>query len=338
MSAVSRRSWTDKISTGNSSREHLSLQFVPRVVAAQLVVIALTLLTTAAVASDSGSPTALPDAPSSVVALRSNVLVADLSKTQPLPSAAASAAQPETHPSILHRAVLDQKDIYSAPFYGRNLKWDLLFLAATGGFIAGDRYISRAVNPNHATVSQDISNIGLYSMAASVGGLFLSSLKTQDAHARETGFLSAEAFANMAAVLSFTQLIAGRERPTEGTGNGRFWQNNTLGSSFLSAHSSFTWTMASVVAREYPKPWVRWLVYGTATTVSVTRVTGLKHFSSDVEVGGVFGYLIGQHIFNGHCSPGLSASCHSSRKNAKAKDSDKVIVTAPPSPGTHYEP
>jgi hypothetical protein len=40
----------------------------------------------------------------------------------------------------------------------------------------------------------------MYSMTASVAGLWLSSLKTQDAHARETGFLAAEAFANTAAL------------------------------------------------------------------------------------------------------------------------------------------
>jgi membrane-associated phospholipid phosphatase len=302
-------------------------KFVTRMAVAQFVLFALALLTTAAYASDSGSPTTLPDAPSAVVALHSNVLLEDASKTPHLAFGATSSDEPDSQqdarPSLLHRAIWDQKSIYTAPFHRRNLKWDFLFLAATGGFIAGDRYISRAVNPDHATVSQNISDVGLYSMAASVGGLFLSSLKTQDAHARETGFLTGEAVANMAVVLGFTQLVAGRERPTEGTGNGRFWQNNALGSSFPSAHSSFTWTMASVVAHEYPKPWVRWLVYGTATTVSVARVTGLKHFSSDVEVGGVFGYLIGQHMFNAHCTPGLSPSCHSSKKSAKAKDSGK---------------
>jgi hypothetical protein len=292
------------------------------VIAAQFVVIALTLLTTPVSASDSGSLTALPDAPSAVVAPRSQFLVADLSKTQAQSAGAAlpdeSTSQPEVRPSILRRAVQDQKHIYAAPFHRRNLKWDLLFLAATGGLIGADTHISRAVNPDHSTISQDISNVGLYSMAASVGGLFLSSLKTQDTQARETGFVSAEAVANTAVILSFTQLIAGRERPTEGNGNGRFWQNNALGSSFPSAHSSFTWTMASVVAHEYPKPWVRWLVYGTATTVSATRVTGLKHFSSDVEVGGVFGYLIGGHIFKAHCKLGLSPSCHSLGMTARA--------------------
>jgi membrane-associated phospholipid phosphatase len=190
-----------------------------------------------------------------------------------------------------------------------------MFAIVAAGLIASDKHISGELPRDHVDVSQHISDIGLYSMSASVAGLWLSSLKTQDDHARETGILAAEAFANTAAVLGLSQFIAGRERPTEGSGNGRFWQNNALGSSFPSAHSSFTWTMASVVAHEYPKPWVRWLVYGTATTVSVTRVTGLKHFPSDVVVGGTLGYLIGQQIFNAHCLPGLSSHCRSFNKD-----------------------
>jgi len=53
------------------------------------------------------------------------------------------------------------------------------------------------------------------------------------------------------------------------------------------------------------------LVYGTATAVSVTRFTGGVHFSSDVVVGSVLGYLIGRHIFRVHCKEGLSEDCHS---------------------------
>jgi membrane-associated phospholipid phosphatase len=97
-----------------------------------------------------------------------------------------------------------------------------------------------------------------------------------------------------------TQLIAGRERPLEGSGHGRFWVNNAFNSAFPSQHSGLTWSIASVLAHEYPQPWVQFLAYGTATTVSVTRVTGLKHFPADVAVGGVFGYFIGQHIFHAH--------------------------------------
>jgi membrane-associated phospholipid phosphatase len=297
----------------------------------------LTLLATTAVAAETGSPTVLPDAPSAVLAQRFHGPTENTSKTQPLPPDTASsdgpAAQEDARPSILRRAMRDQKEIYSAPFHRRNVKWDFLFLAATGGLIAGDRHISGALSRNHADVSLHISDVGMYSMTVSVAGLWLSSLKTQDAHARETGILAAEAFGNTAAVVGLTQLIAGRERPTEGSGNGRFWQNNALGSSFPSGHSSFTWTMASVVAHEYPKPWVRWLVYGTATTVSVTRVTGLKHFPSDVAVGGAFGFLIGQQIFNAHCVPGLSSHCRSSRKSVKSKE--RRTISAQTNPATN---
>ena len=277
----------------------------------------LTVLLTSAAAFGAVLPTPLPDAPSAVLAERFQGSAEDAAKPQPLPPGSASAADPATQdarPSVFRRAILDQKEIYTAPLRRRNVKWDILFLAVTGGMIAGDKHISGTLSRDHVDISQHISDIGLYSMTASVAGLWLSSLKTGDAHANETGILAGEAFANTAALVGLTQFVAGRERPTEGTGNGRFWQNNTLGSSFPSAHSSFTWTMASVVAHEYPKPWVKWLVYGTATTVSVTRVTGLKHFPADVAVGGGFGYLIGRQIFRAHCAAGLSSGCRSRKR------------------------
>jgi hypothetical protein len=277
----------------------------------------LTLLLATATAFGSVLPTPLPDAPSAVLAERFQGSAEDAAQPQPLPPGSASAADPATQderPSIFRRAILDQKEIYIAPLRRRNVKWDILFLAVTGGMIAGDKHISGTLSRDHVDVSQRISDIGLYSMTASVAGLWLSSLRTGDGHANETGILAGEALANTAAIVGLTQFIAGRERPTEGTGNGRFWQNNTLGSSFPSAHSSFTWTMASVVAHEYPKPWVKWLVYGTATTVSVTRVTGLKHFPADVAVGGGLGYLIGQQIFRSHCAAGLSSGCRSRKR------------------------
>jgi membrane-associated phospholipid phosphatase len=106
------------------------------------------------------------------------------------------------------------------------------------------------------------------------------------------------------------QLLSGRQRPIQGNGNGLFWRNNALNSSFPSGHALFTWSMASVIAHEYPRPWVKWLVYGTATAASVTRFSGREHFPSDMAVGGVIGYLIGRHIFQAHCREGLSEGCH----------------------------
>jgi membrane-associated phospholipid phosphatase len=201
---------------------------------------------------------------------------------------------------IIKRGVRDQKEIYAAPFHRQNLKWDALFLVATGGLIAVDRHAAGAISHNNLTISQHISDVGLYSTMATTGVLYLSGLVRKDDHARESGFLGFEAFGNTLVVDAVTQLITGRERPLEGSGHGRFWVNNAFNSSFPSQHSGLTWSMASVLAHEYPRTWVQFLAYGTAATVSVTRVTGLEHFPADVAVGGVFGYFIGQHIFHAH--------------------------------------
>jgi membrane-associated phospholipid phosphatase len=249
--------------------------------------------------------TPLPDAPS---ALESSAIpVSQLRFPAPTgsqgPTNQQSANQNASDRSLvglIKRGLRDQKEIYSAPFHRQNLKWDALFLVATGSLIAADKYITGAISHNNLTVSQDISNIGLYSTLATTGVLYLSGIARKDDHTRETGFLGLEAFGNTLVVDAVAQLIAGRERPLEGNRNGRFWVNNALDSSFPSQHSGLTWSMASVLAHEYPKPWVQLLAYGTATTVSVTRVTGLKHFPSDVAVGGVFGYFIGQHIYHAH--------------------------------------
>jgi membrane-associated phospholipid phosphatase len=205
----------------------------------------------------------------------------------------------------------DQKEIYSAPFRGPNLKWDALFLAGTGILIATDRQASRAMPGNHVDISRNISTAGLAGTSAAAGILWFTGMVTHNDHARETGALSAEALANAAPVYVGLQLLTGRERPIEGTGNGRFWRNNALNSSFPSGHALFTWSMASVIAHEYPRPWVKWLAYGTATAVSLARFTGREHFPSDVAVGSLFGYLIGRHIFNAHCKEGLSEGCRS---------------------------
>jgi membrane-associated phospholipid phosphatase len=209
----------------------------------------------------------------------------------------------------LRRFGRDQADIYSAPFHRSNLKWDALFLGGTGIMIATDSNASGALPRNTVNVSRNISNAGLYGTSAAAGVLWLSGIATHNEHARETGALSAQAFANALPFYVGVQLISGRQRPEEGNGNGLFWRNNALSSSFPSGHALFTWSMASVIAHEYPRPWVKWLVYGTATAASVTRFSGREHFPSDMVVGSAIGYLTGRHIFRAHCREGLSEGC-----------------------------
>lgn len=122
--------------------------------------------------------------------------------------------------------------------------------------------------------------------------------------------LNWKAPANTFLIYAPMQLIAGRQRPGEGNGNGHFLTHHALNTSFPGGHAMFTWTMATVLAREYPKPWVRTLAYGTALTVTASRLLARDHWSSDMFVGSVLGLAIGTHIFHSRCAPGLSQSCH----------------------------
>ena len=207
------------------------------------------------------------------------------------------------------RGLRDQASIYTAPFHRSELKWVIGLPAVTLGLIAIDKHASGARSRSGSSASTDISDVGLFGTAGAVGILLLDGEARGYSHALETGVLGAEAMANSGVVYAALQLITERQRPLQGTGRGNFFQTSGLDNSFPSGHTIVTWTAASTIAYEYPKPWVEWLAYGTATAVSVTRFTSLQHFPSDVVVGSTLGYLIGRHIFHEHCKAGLSPIC-----------------------------
>jgi hypothetical protein len=210
----------------------------------------------------------------------------------------------------LRRGLEDQKQLYLAPFKPKNLKWDALVLGVTAGLLATDRQLSRQISMDHVNISHDIALASLLTTSAMAGGTWAYGLKTDNRHADETGELELETLANTFLIYTPMQFIAGRERPDEGTGNGRFWVHRNFNTSFPAGHPMFTWAMATVIAHEYPKPWVKVLTYGLALSVSATRLTGRNHFGSDIWVGSVLGYLIGTHIFHARCDPAFSEACH----------------------------
>jgi membrane-associated phospholipid phosphatase len=210
----------------------------------------------------------------------------------------------------IKRGLEDQKQLWSAPFKRKNLKWDALFLLTTGALIATDRQASRAVPKDHVNISHTVALICIGTTGASAGLIWLHGIRADDSHAKETGYLTLESLANTFLIYTPMQIIAGRERPDEGTGNGRFWQNRSVNTSFPAGHPMFMWAMASVIGHEYHQRWVKFVTYGAAFAVSATRFTGRNHFPSDIFVGSTLGYLIGTHIFHAHCNPDFSDACH----------------------------
>jgi membrane-associated phospholipid phosphatase len=91
------------------------------------------------------------------------------------------------------------------------------------------------------------------------------------------------------------KVATGRERPEVNNGRGDFFQGQD---SFPSGHSMMAWSLAAVIAHEYPdKKALRYGAYGLAFAVNAGRMMAEKHFPSDSLVGGVFGYLIGTYLY-----------------------------------------
>ena len=210
----------------------------------------------------------------------------------------------------IKRGLWDQKKLYSAPFKASNFKWDALFLAGTAALLATDKRTQEALPGGNVSLYSNISDVSLGGISGALVGIWAYGIKTDNAHAKETGELELETLSNTFLIYAPMQLIAGRQRPGEGTGNGDFLKHHAFNTSFPGGHAMFTWAMASVVAREYPRPWVKILSYGAAGAVSTARLLGRDHFTSDILVGSALGYVIGRYIFHLRCEPGLSEACH----------------------------
>jgi membrane-associated phospholipid phosphatase len=184
------------------------------------------------------------------------------------------------------------------------LKTFLPFAGFTGLLIAGDNWITKQVpdNANDLKRSQNLSNYGAFSLAAIAGGSYALGHFTGNDHLSETGFLSGEAALNSTLIAYALKEATQRQRPYNGAGAGDFFLH---GSSFPSEHAALAWSVASIVAHEYPGPLTKLLAYGMASAVTITRVTGKQHFSSDVVVGSAIGWYLGRQIYRARHDPEL---------------------------------
>jgi len=190
----------------------------------------------------------------------------------------------------------DELHIIKSPFSPGTLKWDALVVGATGILIANDESVLHQVPASWHSTSINISNGGLYGLGAAAGGIFVTGLITYDEHAIDTGIRSAEASIDSVILYAALKAVLARQRPYSGQGEGRFFSGNWTAGSFPSGHATLAWTLASVMTHEYPNWPMRLLMYGLATAVSTTRVTGGVHFPADVFSGSVIGFGVGTYV------------------------------------------
>jgi membrane-associated phospholipid phosphatase len=193
----------------------------------------------------------------------------------------------------------------------KDFRWALPLAGATGLTLATDPEASRNLagsDPNRWETSSTISDAGLATMGALAGGAYLWGAVTHDPKKRETGVLAIEAATGALIDNEALKQIFRRDRPIVGAGRGYFFNSPAKfpsDSSVVSGHSMLSWSIASVIAHEYPGWLTQTAVYSLAALTSATRVSAKKHFPSDVLLGAAAGWYIGHQVYRAHHDPEL---------------------------------
>lgn len=205
--------------------------------------------------------------------------------------------------------VQDQKEIWTSPARTRlsDATWLVPLSGITAGLFVTDRQYSASLAPNPADIRhyKNVSNLGVASLVGAGAGVYLFSYPAHNEHWRETGFLAGEATLNSLLTAEALKYSFRRARPYQDGGSGQFFHGGT---SFPSEHAAAAWSIASVIAHEYPGTLPRLFAYGMASAVSLSRVRAGQHFPSDVLVGSVLGYLIAQRVYTRRHDPEIGGA------------------------------
>jgi membrane-associated phospholipid phosphatase len=219
-----------------------------------------------------------------------------------------------------HDFTEDAGRIWSSPFRIKERHvGPLIALAATTAFlIATDEDIRGAFqgygdrHPWVDDVGPVITQLGGLGAVATAGLFLGAGLVFKDDRARDTGYLAACAMAQSFIVEHALKGLSGRQRPFIADGTDR-WSgpagffkrcdsaNQGLYDSFPSGHSTWAFSLATVVALQYRHTaWVPVLAYTIAAGVGLTRVTMDRHWMSDVVFGAVIGHLVARLVVRSH--------------------------------------
>jgi len=142
---------------------------------------------------------------------------------------------------------------------------------------------------------------------------------------RETSIMLVEALLTTEAWTQLIKAVSGRERPRQAENDVADWAgpsnlfgNDRVGSealqSFPSGHTAGIWSLATILAYQYPAHGVvPILAYGTATAMAYSRMVVGAHWLSDVVVGGLIGYGCARQVLSTHRSGQVQAAERSFR-------------------------
>ena len=196
----------------------------------------------------------------------------------------------------------DTVRVFTAParWTGKDWGYAAAGVAGVGLLFVVDDNIRATVqhhdDPLQEHVADVVQPLGTWASFLVIGGFTFGGLAAHDAKAYGAGIdaLSASAISGLVIVPVMKKII-GRFRPNAGYGPYHF-EPFKHGPSFPSGHATQAFTVASVIATEYPKRWVKAACYLPASLVLFARVRHDAHWASDVVAGALIGYGTGREV------------------------------------------
>ena len=223
-------------------------------------------------------------------------------KTERQPVCSDPAARTQLSRCFPHLFVHDAALVFSAPARWKARDWGLFSagVIGVGALFAVDDDVRTAVLRSdkgfHDKVARTFEPFGTWASFAVIGGFYFGGLAAHDDKAR--GVAADAVVASIISGVIVTPVLKkvfGRSRPNAGQGPHDFdpFQG---GASFPSGHATQAFAVASVIATEYPNPWVQVACYVPATLVLYARMRHDAHWASDVMAGALIGYGVGRQV------------------------------------------
>lgn len=195
-------------------------------------------------------------------------------------------------------------ELIQQPFQFNSSDWLVTGATATGiGLsVLADKDIRDFSYRNISTFNNDIFSIdkyhgNLYTFVLS-GGVYLTGLAISNEKVRRTGLKAVEAFIFSGAITGVTKVVLGRARPYMEKGNGFFtpFTFNNDYNSLPSGHTTVSFAVMTVFANSIDNFWWKTACYSTAGLVGMARIYHDQHWLSDVLLGAVIGYWVGDFV------------------------------------------
>jgi hypothetical protein len=214
----------------------------------------------------------------------------------------ASAAQTPSRPTFGRLLREDLKQVFTSPARLRGRGWAATALAvgSLAAIMGSEKGDVDAEMPEGSSFERNLAStfepLGAEGSFAVLGAFALAGAIGQDRHAEDVALDGAISSLIAGGLISpFLKESLGRHRPHDSASATDF-QPFSGNASFPSGHTTQAFAIASVIATEYPRPWVEVASYGSAALVGYARVLHDRHYGSDVLAGALIGTLVGREV------------------------------------------